>query len=99
VNGTRSLKPQECLRGGEDFIERYNMGYWNAKEKTTIFFEDEPWEGYKDWYRVDCGCCMGTRWGGEYPEECTCNMGFLAWHKPSNVLALYPGGPLRGHRY
>ena len=55
----------------------------------------EPYPGYPNWELVDCGCCNGTKWGGDYPRECNhCNgSGAYARHIKSQVHAAYPGGP------
>ena len=54
--------------------------------------------GYPGWIQFACGCCAGIMWGGDHPQECNhCwGSGFIALHKKSGVLALYPGGPLLG---
>lgn len=53
------------------------------------------WPG---WIIINCGCCSGIQWGGEYPRECThCDGTGSTWkHKKSGVLACYPGGPFLG---
>lgn len=50
------------------------------------------------WKYVDCHCCNGIRWGGEYPVECSYCKGaaFYFKHIESGVLAEYPGGPFLG---
>lgn len=46
---------------------------------------------------VDCGCCNGLAWGGEYPRECRdCKGSGLLYRYPSGALALYRGGPFAG---
>ena len=74
------------------------MAYWDNKTKQIVRFPPMRVEGRPDWVEIDCGCCAGTMWGGEFPRECeTCGgAGTLFFHKPSRVLALYPGGPFCG---
>jgi hypothetical protein len=49
---------------------------------------------------VDCGCCAGIEWGGEYPRECeSCGGTGLQYRYASGALALSPGGPFRGHEH
>lgn len=49
------------------------------------------------WFIVQC-CRGGYVDNGDSIDECpTCDgTAVLAWHEHSGVLALYPGGPLRG---
>ena len=72
------------------------MAHWDGEKH--IYFEDEPWPDYPGWLMVDCGCCAGLEWGGEYPRECdSCaGNGSYAQHINSGVLAIYPGGPFLG---
>ncbi len=58
----------------------------------------EESKAYPGWECIDCGCCAGLLWGGEYPTECyDCRgAGFFYRHKKSGVLAQYPGGPFLG---
>ncbi len=55
-------------------------------------------ESYPGWLEIDCGCCGGIMWGGDYPRECDqCNGGgYLFLHQKSGVLAQWPGGPFLG---
>lgn len=71
------------------------MAYYDSATNTTIQLAPEPVEGYPGWERIDCGCCSGLEWGGEYPVECNrCNgNGVVCRHKTSKVIAQYPGGP------
>lgn len=73
------------------------MSGWDGKEIVRL--DPKPIEGHPNWWAVDCGCCRGIMWGGDEPRECDdCGAtGWLAVHRPSGVLADYPGGPLRGH--
>ena len=50
------------------------------------------------WYRIDCGCCGGIKWGGQEPIGCNrCNgTGYIYWHKKSKTFAEYPGGKFIG---
>ena len=52
----------------------------------------------RGWKHMECGCCAGLEWGGEYPRECKLcgGSGSLYIHVKSGVLAQYPGGPLAG---
>lgn len=46
---------------------------------------------------VDCGCCNGLEWGGEYPRECRdCGGTGVLYRYASGRLALYRGGPFCG---
>ena len=74
------------------------MSFWDSTQGRVIHFPPEEWPDQPGWWRLDCGCCMGLEWGGEYPRECkTCGgNGWVAWHEKSKVLAWYPGGPFRG---
>ncbi len=72
------------------------MSYWTGED--IVYTRPEPWPDYPGWLRVDCGCCAGLEWGGEYPQECRdCGGGgFFALHEASRRKADYPGGPFRG---
>jgi len=72
------------------------MAFWDGAR--IVRFPPEPYPGNPGWERVDCGCCSGIEWGGEYPKECrTCGgTGGIALHKRSGLLAHYPGGPFCG---
>jgi hypothetical protein len=72
------------------------MAYWDSKNQTIIYIK--PIKIGKGWYKLDCGCCNGLRWGGEEPIECSeCGGGgFFYLHRKSGVIAQYPGGPLMG---
>lgn len=72
------------------------MSYWDGKK--TVRWDPEPYPEADGWWRVDCGCCNGLEWGGEYPQECSrCHgNGYVAVHKASGAAAAYPGGPFRG---
>lgn len=49
---------------------------------------------------IDCGCCAGISWGGEYPTECySCKGGGMLWRYASGRLALWPGGPFAGQEH
>jgi hypothetical protein len=46
---------------------------------------------------VDCGCCAGIEWGGEYPRECNlCGGNGRLYRFESGKLALWPGGQFVG---
>lgn len=68
------------------------MAMWDGKK--IIRFAPESHPDYPGWEILDCGCCAGTEWGGEYPRECgRCHgSGTIAHHIKSDVFALYPGG-------
>ena len=72
------------------------MAYWDGKR--IRYHEPETYPNHPGWELIDCGCCAGIKWGGEYPQECNCNSGMLAHHLKSGVLALYPGGPFVGRK-
>lgn len=74
------------------------MSYWDSENGKIIHLPDTPAENYSGWTQVDCGCCDGIQWGGEYPRECQeCGgTGVIYRHNKSGVLALYPGGPFVG---
>ena len=46
---------------------------------------------------MECGCCNGLRWCGEYPVECSdCGgSGFIFITEHDRIID-YPGGPFRG---
>lgn len=73
------------------------MAHWDDKRSVIVYWPDRPYAGYPGWVETDCGCCVGIQWGGDSPRECDCNGGVLAKHLASGALALYPGGPFRGH--
>ena len=72
------------------------MSYWDGKKVVRFPPKDCP--EYPKWEVVDCGCCNGIRWGGEYPDECdTCSGGGVIYRlKKTGAFALYPGGPFCG---
>ena len=72
------------------------MAYWDGKK--IVRFKPRLNEYYPGWLEIDCGCCNGLCWGGEYPQECPdCNgEGRYFRHTKSGVLAEYPGGPFLG---
>ena len=72
------------------------MAYWDGK--TIHHTPPKPVKGRKGWLEVDCGCCAGTEWGGDWPSECrTCaGSGALWWHKPTGTLTRWIGGPCVG---
>ena len=74
------------------------MAYYNSRTNERVSFPPQPVEGYPDWEIIDCGCCAGVEWGGEYPRECKrCGgEGYIFRHKKSIVLAEYPGGKFLG---
>lgn len=74
------------------------MAHWDSAAGKIVGWETKELEERPGWYEIDCGCCVGIEWGGDYPRECRrCGgSGTIFWHKKSRVLADYPGGPLRG---
>lgn len=73
------------------------MAYWDSVNQTIIHIPTKPYPSYPDWELVDCSCCGGLEWGGDYPVECKhCNGGFYARHIKSRAIAAYPGGPFLG---
>lgn len=76
------------------------MSYWDSRAQKIVRFAAEPYPYYPAWDRIDCGCCNGLKWGGETPTECKdCGgNGWLARHRETGTLALWPGGPLRGRK-
>jgi len=74
------------------------MAYWDSENQKIVRFPDRLAENYPGWEEIDCGCCAGIQWGGEYPRECiNCEgNGMLFRHIKSGALALYPGGPFKG---
>lgn len=63
-----------------------------------IQWPSKSYLGHPGWLNVDCGCCNGIEWGGEFPQDCrVCRGdGAIALHVKSGMLALYPGGPFCG---
>ena len=72
------------------------MAHWNGKK--IIYHSPQKSSGYPSWLIIDCGCCHGIEWGGDYPRECKrCRGTEWIWkHKKSGALAQYPGGPFIG---
>ena len=72
------------------------MAYWNGNK--IVHAPPQKSNRYPGWQRIDCGCCAGVQWGGDYPRECSyCGgSGFIYHHLKSGALALYPGGPFCG---
>ena len=74
------------------------MSYWDCAQSLIVRFKPEEIADYPGWQLIDCGCCNGIEWGGDFPRECRrCGgSGVIYRHKRSGVLADYPGGPFRG---
>ena len=74
------------------------MAYWNSETQKIEYFSPKQSELYPGWEEIDCGCCAGIQWGGDYPRECMdCEgTGRIFRHIKSGALALYPGGPFMG---
>ena len=74
------------------------MSSWNSKTGTVERIAPIRDIERPNWWAVDCGCCAGIQWGGDEPVECrTCHGSGLLWvHRPSHVIAEWPGGPLNG---
>jgi hypothetical protein len=77
------------------------MAHWDSKNQKIVKWPTEPHPEYKGWEIIDCGCCAGIEWGGEYPVECRAcqGQGFLCHHIKSGAIALWPGGPFAGKRW
>ena len=58
-------------------------------------------ENHPGWVWMDCGCCAGIKWGGDYPQECEqCKgSGVRCVHLASKRIAEWPGGPFLGTSY
>jgi len=74
------------------------MAYWDSEQQKIVHFPPVQSIDYPKWEEIDCGCCAGIAWGGNYPNTCNyCEgTGRLFCHIKSGVLALYPGGPFKG---
>ena len=74
------------------------MAHWDSRQGKIIRWPTVPIPDYLGWTWEDCGCSAGFVWGAEFPAECSgCDgNGRLARHAQSGVLAVYPGGPLKG---
>ena len=72
------------------------MAHWDGKQ--IVYGEPSQCKDYPKWDVVDCGCCVGVKWGGEYPIECDrCGgSGWIYHHRKSGLLSQYPGGPFCG---
>jgi hypothetical protein len=75
------------------------VSYWNGKEIVRIAPSLHPLS--TGWWCIDCGCCNGIQWGGEYPTECRdCGGGGVVFlHEASGLVAAWPGGPIVGGRW
>jgi len=53
-----------------------------------------------DWWLIDCDCCGGLQWGGDFARLCgVCGGSSSVYlHAPTLRVAAYPGGPIRGVR-
>ena len=74
------------------------MAHWDSENNMIIHSKPQKCALYPGWEIIDCGCCNGVEWGGEYPRECkSCGGGgFVFHHITSGILAMYPGGPFVG---
>lgn len=73
------------------------MAYWDGEKKKIVYSCPRIFEDFPGWVAMDCGCCMGNKWGGDYPVQCKrCHSGFFALHVQSGIGSLYPGGPFNG---
>lgn len=71
------------------------MAWYNCKTNQIEHFKSERCEPpYTSWEQIDCGCCAGIEWGGDYPRECDrCGgSGVIYRHIKSGVLKDWPGG-------
>ena len=68
------------------------MSHWDGEK--IVRWKTVPCPQYPAWDEIDCGCCNGIEWGGEYPIECRdCGgSGVIFKHRESGVKAVYPGG-------
>lgn len=74
---------------------------WDGERMVHPPSPPRPDEFNPGWLWVNCGCCAGLEWGGEYPRECRGCGGSaeFAVHAKSGRGALYPGGPFNGWRF
>ncbi len=74
------------------------MAHWDSTQNKIITVDPIPDPDYSGWETVDCICCNGLEWGGEYPRECKfCRgNGYYSRHIETGTLAEYPGGPFLG---
>ena len=74
------------------------MSHWDSKQGVIVRWPTKPCPNYPGWEEIDCGCCAGISWGGEYPHTCErCGgEGAIFRHIKSGALAWYPGGPFCG---
>ena len=77
------------------------MSHYDNQQNKIIRWPTKECEEYPGWEEVDCGCCVGIEWGGDYPVECKdCGgSGVRFHHKKSGVYAAYPGGLFTGRDY
>ena len=73
---------------GDEKLSRCDENFMNT-EKNKV---------YLSWLKIDCTCCAGIEWGGDYPRECrTCGgSGQIFLHVKSGSFAQWPGGPFCG---
>lgn len=74
------------------------MAFYDSEKNKIIHFPSRNSKHFPGWEEIDCGCCAGIKWGGEYPKECDIcgGNGIIFKHKKSGVLAEYPGGKFLG---
>jgi len=77
------------------------MAFWDLDKKIIILLPPKKSKRGPGWWKIDCGCCNGIKWGGETPRECSAcdGTGVIYKHKKSYVLAKWPGGPFLGRGY
>ena len=74
------------------------MAHWDYRKGRVIHWPTRKSKDWPGWVEMDCGCCHGIQWGGEYPEECDrCGgSGVIFRHQKSGVTKVWPGGPFIG---
>ena len=71
------------------------MAHWDSTKQKIIECKIKKSKQWPKWDEVDCGCCGGICWGGEYPREgkdCD-GRGFIFVHRKTGTRARWPGGP------
>jgi hypothetical protein len=71
------------------------MAHWDSEKGMIVYRPTKKAKYHPKWDEIDCGCCCGIKWGGEYPDECErCGgSGVIYLHRKSGVTAKWPGGP------
>ena len=76
------------------------MAHYDSDKNEVIRWPSKECESYPGWEEIDCGCCNGLEWDGDYPTECSyCKgQGIKFHHKKTGTLAEYPGGSFLGRK-